>query len=367
MAIETEWHHVTRIAWITGGVVAVSPPGPVVHIFAGLGGPPLGALRIPAYPSLFAVLRQQGFLILGAVFVIDSEEALGLRPPQFRAICCGDGSWLASDVHQKWRQIAHASGKCDNMPLMDIAARIASGLQYSEMRLYDLAAAYGVQLRSRLHGKAPEKYQRFKDLNSSAVYKAIHALFWEMAVLRDVLAEFAAAYCFHREGITSFAGLVKSLRKNPSEDPIASQVLASADEAAGGWLAIFTAYRNLFTHSAPMEQVAGLSFAVQDMRVISAELSIPQIYYPLPADVAELARRRSGGTLFSTLKEMNNAHSQRQHERVSEPDALEYLAMCLEQLVQMSLALVARSPVAPQPIEIGPKDIIGGVQISPRM
>lgn len=362
MTSETEWHHVVRIVWTAGGVVAVNNPGPEVQICAGLGGRLLGTLRIPTYPSLFAALREQKFSIVGTTFVDGPEEALGLRPPQFRAQS-DSKDWLVSEVRQQWRQIAHASGKCDKMPLMDVAARIASGLAYSEMRLHDLVEAYSIQLRGRLHANACEKYQRFKDTNSFAVYKAIHALFWEMAVLRDTLAEFAATFCFARAGMTTFSGLIRSLRKYSSADHLAKQLLEAADETTGGWLAMFTSYRNLFTHSAPMEQVTGIAFAIQDTLVLSPDLLIPQIYYPLPPNVAELTRRRSSGTLFITMKDLVDASSGRRPERTSEPDALDYLRSCLEQMAQLSIVLAPRSPIDAKPIHLGPEDIIDEIRI----
>ncbi len=364
MTNDTQWLNVVRIVWMSGGVVAVSNPGPEVQIAGGLDGPILGSLRIPAYRSLFAMLQQQGLSIVGTTFVEAQEEALGLRRPQFRALSDNRG-WLAWDSHQQWRQIAHASSQRDNMPLMDVASRIASGLAYSEMRLHDLVDAYSTQLRGRLHASAGEAYQRFKDTNSSAVYKAIHALFWEMAVLRDALAEFAAKFCFARAGVATLSGLIRSLRKELPEDPLATQLMAVADDtAANGWLATFTSYRNLFTHSAPMEQAAGIAFAIMETRVLSPDLTVPEIYYPLPPNVGELTRRRSSGALFMTLKELVDASSGRRPERASEPDALDYLCSCLDKMAQLSLLLAVRSPIEAKPIHLGPTDIIGNIRIT---
>ena len=150
MTLGSEWHAVVRIVWITGGVVAINNPGPEVQIGAGVNGRMLGTLRIPTYSGLFSVLRRQGFPIIGATFIDGPEEAQGLRLSEFRAMN-GNKGWLVEDIHQQWREIAYASGQCNEMLLMDIASRIAGGLTYSEMRLHDLAEAYSVQLRGRLH------------------------------------------------------------------------------------------------------------------------------------------------------------------------------------------------------------------------
>ncbi len=332
-----------------------------MQIGAGLGGKIISSLRIPTYASLIAILRQQGYSIVGVTFIESKDEADGLRPSQFRALSDSQ-EWLAWDMHQQWSQIAHASGKRDNMPMMDVASRISSGLSYSEMRLYDLVEAYSIQLCGLSHANTSLEYRRFKDTNSFAVYKAIHALFWEMAVLRDTLTEFAAKFCFARPGVNTLSGLIRSLHNDSSADPLAMQLMAAADKKTG-WLAKFTDYRNLFTHSAPMEQAAGIAFTVLDTRVLSPELSIPQIYYPLPPNVAELKRRRSNGTLFMTFNELVEASSGRRHERTSEPDALDYLRSCFDKLAQLSAVLAARSPIDAEPTHFGPGDIIGEIRI----
>lgn len=137
---------------------------------------------------------------------------------------------------------------------MDVASRIAAGLEYSEMRLYDLAMSYSAQLHSHLKNDAPKPYQEFKDTMSPSVYKDIHALFWEMAVLRDALAEFIAVFCLKQSDATTLSGLLRSLKKISSLDDLAAEILTICDGAEStGWLGRFGSYRDCFTHSAPLE------------------------------------------------------------------------------------------------------------------
>lgn len=362
MNSETGWLNVTRILWIDGGLVAVNMPGPDVQIVAGQEGPELSKLRISSYPSLIDELQNLGLSVVGVTFVEGIDEALGLHRPQFRALSNGRG-WLAHEIHQQWRQIAHASSRQDNMKLMDIASRIASGIAYSEMRLQDLVVAYSVQLRGLAHKNIIEQYKRFKDTNSPSVFKAIHALFWEMAVLRDTLSEFAAMYCFQLDQVTSLNKLISILKQSQSTDSLTKLFLEAADESKQGWLAVFSTYRNLFTHSAPMEQVAGIAFAIQEKFSLSNGLSIPRIYYPLPANVMKLRAQRSNGLLFKTFEELIETSSHRHHDRRIEPDALEYLRVCLDQFVQISALLTDRSPIEPQPIRIQPSEIVGEIPV----
>ncbi len=360
MKSNSEWHNVLRIVWISGGIVALNEPGPDIHINLGMAGRSFTTLRINIFTELFKTLQEKGFPILGATFVTSPEEIQGLRPLDFRAMSSTKG-WLLWDVTQQWRQIVFAAGDDSFMPLMDVASRIASCLRYSEMRLHDLALAYSVQLRGHLNNSDPKNYQRFKDINSFGVYKAIHALFWQIAVLRDTLAEFAAVFCFSRVGVKTMRGLRTSLTKNPPSDPLSHEILSSTDQS-NGWMARFSNYRNFFTHVAPMEQAAGVAFAVQDMLDLSGGLSIPQIYYALPRDIEDLEQKRSQGIFFNSLEELGAASS-RKHERALEPDALDYLHNCINQFGELALMMVGRSPIAPKPIHIGPEDIIGEVKI----
>jgi hypothetical protein len=362
MNSNSEWPSVTRVVWIAGGIVAFNEPGNDVQIYVGMGGRNLCTLHIRTYASLFEVLREKGFPILGATFLMHPEEFQGLRPPEFRAMSPSKG-WLVWELTQKWRQIAFAAGKDGRMPLMDVASRIASGLRYSQMRLHDLVKAYSIQLCGHLHKSEAKEYQAFKDTNSFEVYKAIHALFWEIAVLRDTLAEFAAVFCLSQVGVKTMAGLRRSLGKNPPCDPLADEILRSTDQLSSGWLATFTSYRNFFTHVAPIEQAANISLAVQDMRDLSGGFSVPQIYYALPPDIEDLTRRRSKGIFFNSLEELSAASSRR-HQRSSEPDALDYFHGCINQFAELALTLVARSPILPKPIHIGPGDIIGGIKVT---
>jgi hypothetical protein len=274
--------------------------GPTFKLGPELTGTLLIRSELDTYENLFGMLQEKGYPILGATFVIDPKELQGFRRPEFRVMTT-ERAWLVWDVIQKWRQIVFAAGDCAKMPLVSSASRIASGLRYAQMRLDDLVMAYSVQLRARLHDHVAKEYQAFKDMNCFEVYKAIHALFWEMAVLRDALAEFASGFCFSRADVRTMRGLRKALSTNPARDALADEILCATDPSGHGWLAMFSTYRNCFTHVAPMEQAAGIAFAVHDMRMLSSDQSIPQIYYALPRYAEELERRRSRGISFSSL------------------------------------------------------------------
>lgn len=357
------WPKVARVAWLSGGAVAVSNPGvSALTVGAGLNGPVLGELTLSAFGSFFDVLKRAGLSVIGATFIQSADEAAGLVPAEFRALAA-TGGWQVWEAGQKWRQVAHGASEHDEMHLMDIASRIASGLRYSEMRLSQLAAAYSQQLRGCVAREKVTEYVRFKDGNSPPVYMAIHALFWELAVLRDSLAEFAAKYALFFDDIATMRGLVSRLRKATNIGPLRDELTAIADEELGGWVAVFTAYRNLFTHAAPMEQAAGVAFAVQDYRQLNTEVRLPCIYYPLPSDAKGIMQQRSKGALHSSFEAFIAASSGRKPDRSHEPDALDYLAYVVDRMGDLATRLLGHSPVTPTMIELTYKDLLGPMEI----
>ncbi|KAA6457554.1 hypothetical protein DYQ86_22255 [Acidobacteria bacterium AB60] len=306
----------------------------------------------------------RGFKIIGTTFITSADQVNGTQATEFRAAAL-NGGWRLWDTFQAWRNVVAAAAKSNDMKLLDISSRIATGLQFSEMRLYDLAMSYSAQLHGHLKDNEPKEREAFKDTFSPGVYKDIHGLFWEMAVLRDVLAQFVAVYCLGREDATTLSGLRRSLNKSPSRDVEANRFVALADKQSSGWMATFGSYRDCFTHSAPLHEIEGSSWAIQDLLILKDGKTVPQIYYPLPADTEELSRRRAKGPLFTSLDEMAK-NASRKRERTSEPDALEYLHTCLCQFTELAAQLLNRSPLQPRPVVITEADVIGEIKVTPR-
>ena len=343
--------------------MAINEPGSdKVHVQTSLKGRTLASFQIVKYGNLFPALKELGFAIFGTTFVTDIRQLEGLRAPEFRTAGLLRG-WPVWETMQKWRQIAALAGRRNEMRLMDVAARVAAGLEYSEMRLYDLAESYSNQLHGHLNNDDAKTYPRFKDTISPGVYKNIHALFWEMAVLRDVLAEFIAVFCVTCGKVTTLSRLRKALKNNPSAEPIADEILRISDTSCPGWLATFGSYRDCFTHSAPLEQAAGIAWAVQDQLILTNGTVMPQIYFALPQDAEALSRKRTAGPLFSSFRDMAVASSSKR-DRTIEPDALQYLHTCLCQLTDLASRLTIRSPIAPQPMVISREDIVGEITVT---
>jgi hypothetical protein len=365
MNTKSDWPASLRLIWLTGGLVAINEPeSNLVSIHTSVNGRKLAEFNISTYGAIFSALKVRGFKIIGATFVTGSDQFEGTRATEFRMAGL-DGGWRLWDTFQAWRNIVSAAAKANDMRLLDVSSRIAAGLQFSEMRLYDLAMSYSAQLHAHLKNAEPKEMQAFTDTFSPGVYKDIHSLLWEMAVLRDVLAQFVAAFCLGRDGITTLSGLRKSLKKETSTDLEANEFLSLSDKNTSGWMAAFGAYRDCFTHSAPLHEVEGVAWAIQDLLTLKDGKTVPQIYYPLPPDAEELSRQRAKGPLFSSLKEMA-LNAGRKRERSTEPDALEYLHGCLCRFTDLAAGLIGRSPLAPRPVIITKQDIIGDIKVTYR-
>lgn len=365
MDTKKDWPMALRLVWLDGGLVAVNAPDSnVVSIQTSVNGRHLAEFTILKYGAIFAALKSLGLKIVGVTFVTDPAQIEGTRAQEFRMAGLGT-AWPLWDTFQAWRNIVSAAAKANDMRLLDVSSRIAAGLEFSEMRLYDLAMSYSAQLHAHLKDAAPKEVQAFTDTFSPSVYKDIHSLFWEMAVLRDVLAQFVAIFCLGRNEVNTLSSLRKSLKKEPSVDIEANEFLSLSDKNTSGWMAQFSAYRDCFTHSAPLHEVEGVAWAIQDLLTLKDGRTVPRIYYPLPHDAAELSRRRAKGPLFSSFKEMA-VSAVRKRERSSEPDALEYLHSCLLRFTDLAARLIHRSPLAPQPIVITKQDIIGDIKVSYR-
>lgn len=364
MESSSTWPLAGRVIWLSGGLVAYSEAGESkVELCTGSKGPTVKEFQIPAYGAIYSLLKKLGLEIIGVSFIVNRDELDNLQPAEFRVAGKMTAGWPVSASRESWRQIAWGANKRDDMQLMDIASRIASTLEASELRMLDLVSSYGTQLQALARKHDIRDHAAFTDLFSRGVYNAVHAMFWQLSVLRDTLAEFAGRYCLKQsKRVTKIKSFQNAIRQVGSADPVALMFERASRGELGGWLATFGAYRNFFTHSAPLEMAAGFAFTIQDKRSLGEDLTAPQLYYPLPGDIESLARQRSNGLFYSSMEELVRV-SRLHRNRAQDPDALEYLHECTEKLARFSNAFAERSPIPAAPIHLGPEDIIGSVQV----
>lgn len=172
-------------------------------------------------------------------------------------------------------------------------------------------------------------------------------------MIRDLLAGFAADFVFGYQGVKTFKALLKNLKHNShSRFHLADELLDAGNR--GGWIAVFTSYRNLFTHAASLQNALGVHHAYQDTRVLYTK-AVPQLYYPLPRDPEALVREHSTG-LMGTLPSLQSEPAE--PNRFHEHDALEYLYTTFDRFIHLAIKLALSAPVEPQMPTITDDDII---------
>ena len=254
------------------------------------------------------------------------------------------------------------------MDLADVAARVAFAIQAVQERARDLSLAYGIQLRGSLHRDPGGRYLRFDDLNSRRVVLAVHSLFYELAILRDVVSEFLARFVFafpsgEPQLPRTMRGLCRRLRREAVDHPLAFEIAHATDSTSQppGWLAVLSAYRNLFTHVAPLEQVAGHSFAVRHPLVLADGRELQILYHALPGNPIEVERTRGERFPYANFDEWATASAAHVPARETQPDALEKLHDYVNQLVQLCGKVADHSPVRGEMVHLSDSDMVGPV------
>jgi hypothetical protein len=308
---------------------------------------------LPRLDALFQALAVCGLPIIGVTALQTQDDLSGRSVPWFMAWHDDEYWWGAKNANQRWQMIAHGAHLTGHLELQDLADHIANALEDSQARLRDLCIAYATQLAATSPQDRRKPLRCFSDSHSQQAYLNIHGLFWQMGTLRDLLAGYAAAHVFHLPRIDSFAGLVKAMKRMElPRPPLANKLLQAAE--SGEWIIVFNAYRNLFTHMAPLQSLQGTHYVWQDTRPLYGRPE-PQIYYPLPANPEAIVRERSAGGVPTTPP---SASSHEPPDRNCEPDALDYLADTLNRFVQLADLLAATSPVKPELPVLTDKDIL---------
>lgn len=340
--------------WFGGGQVALySASKCQLDHTHGLNELVFASLQSLQLDKLFSCLSTCGLPILGITAYQLRDEFTGRRVPLFMAWQDAEYWWGAKQAHDRWNMVSHGAEVASQTRLADLADRLACAVDECQTHLQNLCKAYAVQLGAQDAETWELPSRCFSDSHSQAVYPAIHSFFWQLAVLRDLLAEFAAGHIFGHDGIATYKGLLDKLKRDSTPDPDLAVKLRAAG-GAEGWISVFTSYRNLFTHAASLRSVQGVHHTYQDTRTLYTR-SVPQLYYPLPRDPELLVRQRSSGSATRTPTiPIEPTEPNRSHE----PDALEYLASTFDRFVQLAIALSLRSPVEPQMPTLTDEDII---------
>jgi hypothetical protein len=229
--------------WFGGGQVALySASKCQLDHTHGLNELVFASLQSLQLDKLFSCLSTCGLPILGITAYQLRDEFTGRRVPLFMAWQDAEYWWGAKQAHDRWNMVSHGAEVASQTRLADLADRLACAVDECQTHLQNLCKAYAVQLGAQDAETWELPSRCFSDSHSQAVYPAIHSFFWQLAVLRDLLAEFAAGHIFGHDGIATYKGLLDKLKRDSTPDPDLAVKLRAAGDA-GGWISVFTSYR----------------------------------------------------------------------------------------------------------------------------
>lgn len=320
------------------------------------------AMEFPA-TSIGDVIRKchrLGIYVCGASALSHKLELEGIIPAEWRMVHYQPHSvWISHDAQTCWSQIAFQAAKAKSGQLWDCAARISYQIEACVLRVRELSEGYGTQLNSVLRRNGFKDGSRMNDLWTQAIFLRIQSFFTDACILRDYLAEFAAAFVYKLgtgQRVSTLSGLLKHLKQIGPGDTV-TQKLQSASQD-GGWLAELGAYRDLIIHSAPLALAQRqLWFWCKLVKLPCGE-QLPTVRFPLPENPAEIMRVRSKSD-YANFEMLVAQFAGPAEVSPSMKDALRYIHRVTGELTSLALDLSKYSPVAPQMPVLTPDDLKG--------
>lgn len=308
----------------------------------------------PSFHHAYGVLRRAGFLIVGADFFFEIEQADGRRLPSWQAHHPIRGtSWPCADQADKWSFIAHSAIRQKNGLLWDVATRISHQLRSCDWRLRQVSEAYRDQLHAKVRAGKFVYGQRFFDGFTWLGYLAIQAFLADACVLRDNLAEYRALVLTqsgHRiftGKITRIASLKKQyLSKCQLTIPVDQQLQKATDP--GGWLRLLGGYRDLVVHYAPLASGGQDLYALCTQIPLDAQTTLPSIKLPIPADPDKISAARTSGAHVDDPEQNYARFLNAIRDPASALDGLGYAHSVLGHLSMLASELAALSPAKPE-------------------
>ena len=184
----------------------------------------------------------------------------------------------------------------------------------------------------------------------------------DACVLRDYLAEFAAAFVYRLEEpprITTLSGLLRQL-KHAKPEPV---LTAKLNQASGpqGWLFELSSYRNLVTHSAPLALAQRRLWVCCESHELPDGGHLPMVRFPLPPEPGAIIRARSKPD-YNYFKMLSEQFAGPAEINPDIKDALRYAHEVMGELALLALDLAAYSPVPPQMPTLTDREVEGPIR-----
>ena len=362
----SEWKIVDRVVHLHGGLRAISKPGPQVKIVPALPDKGITTFNIADFAALFDHIAALGLRVVGCDYYSAADQINGLREPTWIPMMPPLNGlpslighpWPAQNILDTWRCISNEAAERDSMSVFEKSRHISTQIDICWWSLRDLSDAYHRHLLATCRDGSFKEVPGYAGSFSQFIFHSAHSMFAELASLRDHLAMFAARDILGIVGqkIDDWTRLINSGAFKKSAHPLAASL-----RNQGQWLDLFTEYRNLFVHNAPMGAAEGAAFVRHAIVSIPPGLPLPSVALALPSDPAAIrARLRSETALRSYEHWLEIAK-----ERNSGPDALFYLHDTFTNMLRLAAEVAQYSPVPPvvPNLRVG-EEIIGKIEVT---
>jgi hypothetical protein len=317
----------------------------------------------PSFHHAYGALRRAGFLVVGADFFFEIEQADGRRLPSWRAHHSFRGtSWPCAEQADKWSFIAHSAIRQKNGLLWDVATRVSHQLRACDWRLRQVSEAYRDQLHAKVRAEEFADGKRFFDGFTWLGYLAIQAFLVDACVLRDYLAEYRALV-LSQSGEKVFTSKITRIASLKKQYLSRGQLAASVDQQlqqateAGGWLRLLGGYRDLVVHYAPIASAGQDLYALCIRIPLDAQITVPSIKLPIPPDPDKISAERTSGAHVDDPEQNYARFLNAIKDPGSALDGLGYAHSVLGHLSVLASGLAALSPVKPEMPVLTDEDI----------
>jgi hypothetical protein len=358
---DQEWPCVFRTLHLPGGMrVVETAPGKAQFAPISTGSI---ELNIKSYQDIANELKRAiGLPILGCECFRDDEEIEGLRPASWRPVLPKRANeWPTHVAELNWSGLSNVAQKRNDPRLYLIAGAITSQFRFASVRLLDLSESYfkniDVILKSRTElseGILVRGY--FVD----QLYSSIHAAFFEMATLRDYIAEYIAYQIYRDTKTNSMAWLFEKIQKGGFSTELEKEI--ETIYGGGGWLREFSDRRNTLGHRMPFDRLAGAGMMHFRKHVTPLGATAWLLFMPIPDAVA--ADFKAGFVLPANDEEFGQNVIDELRTAKTREDTLTYLFGIFSQLIDFGNRLRATFPYAPEMVTITDEHILG-VKIDP--
>lgn len=354
------WPRVFRTLHLPGGLRAVeTSPGA-----AKLWPLPSGelAIAVSSYAAIGADVQKITKLkCMGVEFFHTDDQIDGTSQADWRAILPAvPNVWPTHLAELNWSGLANAARLKGDARLFLIAGSITSQCRFVAMRLLDLSNLY---LRNIMSITKSNEDMSGKIISrgyySDNLFSSIHAAFFEMATLRDYMAEYIAFAIYADTKCDSLHKLNGKLSKNPATTPLEIEICSIYGQKSG-WLWQFSERRNTLAHRMPYDRLSGGG----NMHVKSSQVdtgdSFWLLHVPVPEPIA--ITHKDNFALPSDITAQFKDHVEATKKAAVLPDTLESLFETFRLLMDFGNRLQSTFPYDPEMVTLTDDDIIS-VQI----